>query len=99
MTTDLETVAGLAQGFDKVQTLRDILDTMYSIKAHCAGDLRVALALEQSVAFYGSSFSSSLDQYLLQLNDQVDCTAVLTNSITNLIDFVSTKWIQPLADR
>ena len=96
MTIDLDTVADLDQGFDNVQTLRDILDSLLRFQAHCAGDLRIVKALQEQTPSCCAFSTSGLASYSSQLSDYIECAMVLIRRINNLVDLVRPKFCSSL---
>ena len=94
MTIELKNVAGFELGFDQVQALRDLLDSVLSLGSHCSGALRVVKVLQESGIDGVSGLLSSLDTYSTQLLDCVESVHVLRSRIKNLIDLV-----QPFLDQ
>ena len=88
MTVELSTVADLAAGFDKVQMLRDILDSVNVLKAHCAGDDKILKALQNKSPVSFESVLSDLEAYSIQLSDHIDYMSLLLQRIANIIDLV-----------
>ena len=89
MTLELENVADFELGFNQVQALRDLLDSVLSLGSYCNGALRVVRVLQQSDTNGVSGLQSSLDAYTTQLLDCVESVSVLRSRIRNLIDLVS----------
>lgn len=88
MTLELENVAGFESGFNQVQALRDLLDSVLSLGSYCNGALRVVRVLQESDINGFSSLQSPLDAYSTQLLDCVESVSVLRSRISNLIDLV-----------
>ena len=88
MTLELENVSGLELGFNQVQALRDLLDSVLSLGSHCNGALRVVKVLQEIDVNDISGLCSSLDAYSTQLLDCVESVSVLRSRISNLIDLV-----------
>lgn len=86
MTLELENVAGFELGFDQVQALRDLLDSVLSLGSYCNGALRVVRVLQESDISGLSSLRSSLEVYSTQLLDCVESVFVLRSRMSNLID-------------
>ena len=91
MTLELENVADFELGFNQVQALRDLLDSVLSFGSYCNGALRVVRVLQQRDTNDVSGLQSSLDAYLTQLLDCVESVSVLRSRIGNLIDLVSPR--------
>lgn len=92
MTLELENVAGFELGFNQVQALRDLLDSVLSLGSYCNGALRVVRVLQESDINGFSSLQSPLDAYSTQLLDCVESVHVLRSRISNLIDLVRRFW-------
>ena len=88
MTLELENVADFELGFNQVQALRDLLDSVLSLGSYCNGALRVVRVLQQSDTDGASGLHSSLDTYLTQLLDCVESVSVLRSRISNPIDLM-----------
>ena len=91
MSFDLDTVSDLDQGFDNVQALRNILESLLGFRAHCAGDLRIVKALQEQAPLHCALKSPGLASYSSQLSDHIECAVVLTQRIHSLVDLVLPK--------
>lgn len=92
MTLELENVDNFELGFNQVQALRDLLDSVLSLGSYCKGALRVLRVLQGNETTGFSGLHSSLDVYSAQLLDCVESVSVLRSRISNLIDLVRPLW-------